>query len=83
MKPILQTSIAKAIKSIRTEKGMSQEELAHACELDRTYISGIERQARNPTVKTLEKIIASIDVSEADFLEIVLSIVNDEYKSKS
>ena len=82
MKRTLQSAIAKAIKSMRTERGMSQEELAHACNLDRTYISGIERQVRNPTVKTLERIIASVDIGESDFLKIVLGIINSENKNK-
>jgi len=82
MKPILQIAIAKSIKRIRTEKGMSQEELAHACDLDRTYISGIERQARNPTIKTIERIITSIGISEADFLKVVLGIINSENENK-
>lgn len=31
------------IRFLRVSQGLSQEELAHKCELDRTYISGVER----------------------------------------
>ena len=35
------------LKNIRVQKNITQEQLAHLCELDRTYISGIERGKRN------------------------------------
>jgi transcriptional regulator with XRE-family HTH domain len=41
------------IKRLRKEKGWSQEELAHFSDLDRTYISLLERGLRNPTLTTL------------------------------
>ncbi|QUS38631.1 XRE family transcriptional regulator [Tardiphaga alba] len=45
---------------------MSQEALAFDAEVDRSYISGIEREAFNPTVDLLEKLVEalSIDVGE-------------------
>ena len=48
--------IGAAIRSLRLEKGISQEELAHRAELDRTYVSGLERGMRNPSVKALQRI---------------------------
>ena len=44
------------IKRIRRELGLSQEEFAFRSGLHRTYISGIERGVRNPTVLVLEEI---------------------------
>ena len=41
------------IRRQRERLGISQEEFSFRCELDRTYVSGIERGVRNPTVKTL------------------------------
>jgi len=40
---------------------VSQEELAFRAELDRTYVSGVERQKRNPTIKSLSRIIITFD----------------------
>ena len=74
----LKTATAKAIKSIRLSKNLSQEDLASLCELDRTYISGLERQVRNPTVNTIQKIIDSVGVSERDFLRIVLEKLSEQ-----
>ena len=68
----LQTAFSEALKSIRIKKQMSQEDLAHACGLYRTYISGIERKTRNPTIKTIGKIIPSLNVTEQDFLLAVI-----------
>ena len=42
---------------------MSQEKLADNSELDRTYISGVERLARNLTINSLEKIIKGLGIS--------------------
>lgn len=44
-------SFAKALKEYRTAKGISQEELAEICDLDRTYISLLERSKRNPSLE--------------------------------
>lgn len=41
-------------------KGLSQEAFADAAEMDRTYISGIERNVRNPTIKVLERVAATL-----------------------
>lgn len=65
---LLKASVAETIRQLRAEKGVSQEELASQCGLDRTYISGIERKTRNPTIETLEKIIAAFGLSEKEFL---------------
>lgn len=48
--------IGENIRKYRTQKDISQEELAYQAELDRTYISGIERGERNISVITLKKI---------------------------
>lgn len=44
-------AFGKAIKLERTRQALSQEDLALRCDLDRTYISGIERGVRNPTLQ--------------------------------
>ena len=54
--------VGKNVQRLRRAKGWSQEELAFECGLHRTYISGVERGIRNPTVTVLEKIAVAIDV---------------------
>lgn len=60
--------VCSLIKELRLEKGISQEDLAERTELDRTYISGIERLQRNITLKTLSSVISGLDISDSDFL---------------
>ena len=57
------------VKTIRTAHDWSQEELAFESGLHRTYISGIERGARNPTVLVLEKLANALSVTTAHLLE--------------
>lgn len=52
-----------AVRSRRTRAGFSQEELAHRAGLDRTYISGIERGRCNPTVASLQLVVAALGSS--------------------
>lgn len=53
--------LAVNMKRVRKERGWSQEALAHEAELDRTYISGIERNVRNPTITVVERIAEALN----------------------
>lgn len=57
------------LKKLREEQGFSQESFADHCGLHRTYISGIERGVRNPTVIILDKIAKGLKVSAGQLLE--------------
>ncbi len=50
------------VRRLRESKGWSQEELAFETGLHRTYISGIERGVRNPTVVVLDRIAGKLGV---------------------
>ena len=58
-------AFGEAVRSIRKQRGISQESLALICGLDRTYISGIERGARNPSLTNIFKIAAALDIGPA------------------
>ena len=49
-------AFGQALREIRNEHGISQEQLALDCELDRTYISLIERGVQSPTIRTVAKL---------------------------
>ncbi len=57
------------LRSIREAQGLSQEGLAFECNLHRTYISGVERGVRNPTILMLDKITKALKVPPADLLK--------------
>jgi transcriptional regulator with XRE-family HTH domain len=61
--------VGKNLKRLRHETGWSQEEFAFECGIHRTYISGLERGVRNPTILVLEKIAKSLGVPASILLE--------------
>lgn len=58
------------IKSLRIQKGYSQEQLGLIAELDRTYISGIERGLRNVSLINLERLALALNVEPAELLKL-------------
>jgi transcriptional regulator with XRE-family HTH domain len=61
------------LKRLREDQGFSQESFADHCGLHRTYISGIERGVRNPTVVILDKIAKALKVPTGALLDEVRS----------
>ena len=59
------------VRRFREEQGFSQEAFADHCGLHRTYISGIERGVRNPTIVILEKIAKALKVSPGALLDTI------------
>jgi len=57
------------LKKLREEQGYSQESFADHCGLHRTYISGIERGVRNPTVVILDKLARALKVQAGQLLD--------------
>ncbi len=58
----VQQRVGVNVRKFREERRLSQEALAFECGLHRTYISGVERGIRNPTVVALEKIATALQV---------------------
>lgn len=56
------------LREIRKRKGLSQDTLALACELDRTYIGGVERGERNISLLNIYKIADALGVQPKDLL---------------
>jgi transcriptional regulator with XRE-family HTH domain len=53
----------KAVRNLRHKLGVSQEEFADICGLDRTYIGGIERGERNVSLVNIERIAKALKIS--------------------
>jgi len=62
MKNELHIKFGKRVRELRKERGWSQEEFADRCGLDRTYVSGIERGVRNPTLEIIGMISSGLNV---------------------
>lgn len=60
-----------AVRKARMAKGLTQEDLAHNSGLDRSYIGGIERGERNPTVTVIEKIANGLDITLVDLFSFI------------
>lgn len=58
----IQYKFGQQVKLLRKKTNMSQEAFADKCGLDRTYISGIERVVRNPTLQIINTIAKNLDV---------------------
>jgi transcriptional regulator with XRE-family HTH domain len=63
-----QQKLGKQVKQLRLELGYSQEKLGEITGMDRTYISGIERGVRNPSVRNIEKLAKALKVQLSDLL---------------
>lgn len=57
------------VRQVRQAKGWSQEDLAERCNLDRTYIGGIERGERNISIVNIAKIAHALDLSLSEIMD--------------
>ena len=56
------TAFGAHVRTLRLGRGMSQEEVAHLAGLHVTYLSGIERGVRNPSLKNIRKVAVALGV---------------------
>jgi transcriptional regulator with XRE-family HTH domain len=61
-----QPGLGKAIKQLRTERGLSQEEVGLRAEIHPTWISHIESGRNNPAWGSVRRIAAALDVKLSD-----------------
>jgi transcriptional regulator with XRE-family HTH domain len=59
------------LRELREKKKLSQEKLAEFCDLDRTYISLLERGLRQPTLTTLFKLSDALNIKPSELVELV------------
>lgn len=62
----IQKAFGDRVRDFRKKKGLSQESLALACALDRTYIGGVERGERNLSLINIYKIAEALGVNVKD-----------------
>jgi transcriptional regulator with XRE-family HTH domain len=62
----IQKHFGERVRELRKQKGLSQEGLALACDLDRTYIGGVERGERNISLINIYKIAGALGLNVKD-----------------
>jgi transcriptional regulator with XRE-family HTH domain len=62
-------NLGKNMKRIRTEKGISQGDIARILSLGRGYVSNIENGKTNPTLSTIANLAQSLGVSTDELLK--------------
>jgi ribosome-binding protein aMBF1 (putative translation factor) len=65
----IRETFAKNLRRLRQAKGLSQEELAHRADLDRTYISSLERSIYSPSIDVVDRLSTVLGVEAADLLK--------------
>lgn len=51
------------VRRTRLSKGLTQEQLAHEAQIDETYLRGIERGKRNPSLLVLARLAAALEIA--------------------
>lgn len=63
----VQKQFGRRIRELRQQRGLSQEQLAFSCNLDRTYIGSVERGERNISLVNIHTIAAALGISPREF----------------
>jgi len=63
------TKFGKKVRKIRLEKKLSQGDIARILGVHRSYISGLERGVRNPSLATVQKVAKALKVNAKDLVE--------------
>jgi transcriptional regulator with XRE-family HTH domain len=65
----IRKSFGANLRRLRKKQGLSQEELAHRANVDRTYVSAIERGVYAVTIDVLDRLARSLDVEAWELLK--------------
>lgn len=68
---IIKQIIGKTVKVIRIKQGLSQEDLAHECNVDRSYISMIEVGRNEPSVTKIFDLCKGLKIKPSDFFKLI------------
>lgn len=64
----LQRRLGHNLRRLRIQRALSQEEFAEVLRIHRTYVGGLERGERNPSLQVVERLAAQLDVDPVDLL---------------
>ena len=66
----IREALAQNLRAYRHARGLSQEELAHRADLDRTYISALERSVYAASIDVLDRIAKVLEIETAELLKV-------------
>jgi len=69
VKPAILVAFGNLVRNYRKKRGYSQEAFADICEIDRSYMGGVERGERNLALVNIERIVAALDVKPSVFFK--------------
>lgn len=70
MEGALQRTLGRNLRAYREARGLSQEDFAVVLGVHRTYMGGVERGERNLTLKSVERIAASLKMDPMELLRV-------------
>lgn len=62
--------LGKNVRKFRKLRGLTQEQLAHDTEMERSYISDLERGTRNPSVRALGRLAEALSIKPDELLKL-------------
>lgn len=62
--------VGRNVRTLRTARGLTQEQLAFASKIDLTYLGGIERGRRNPSLLVMVRIAAALKSEPVELLRV-------------
>lgn len=65
----IKVRVGQRLKTLRKEKGITQERLSFDSDVDKTYISEVENGKRNISIVNLEKLVLTIGYSLNEFFD--------------
>lgn len=80
---MIDNAFAIVLRKLRVEQGFSQESFAHAVGIHRTYVSQLERGLKSPSLNTVQKVTAVLNISIATFMRLVEAEMRGENALKS
>lgn len=77
----IEVAFAEVLKEVRGECGISQDQLARMANLDRTFISLLERGLRQPSLKSIFQIAAALNLEPDTLITKIKELINENTKN--
>jgi len=77
--PVLAAAFGAAVRSVRTDRGIAQEALAHLATIERSHIGKIERGEHMPTIAAVLKIAKALGISGAELMGAAEKMLPPDY----